>query len=176
MGFNPIEINISKEKNQYINLKLVESVNSLNAVTIAAGSFDASDRKKAITMRLFDIVTTPNSNGAIYGALNTMPGTQKVGEEDGLLVRGGEGYEAKTYMDGMLVQSPYTSSMPDVPSRGRFSPNLFTGKIISTGGYSAEYGQALSSALVLKTNALPEKDISSITLLSVGLNGSYTKR
>ena len=176
MGYNTIERSIGKEKEQNLDIKLKESVNSINAVTITAGSFDASDEKKAITMRPLDILTTPNSNGDIYGAFNSMPGTQKVGEEGGLFVRGGEGYEAKTYMDGMLVQNPYTSQMPDLPVRGRFSPTLFTGTFFSTGGYSAEFGQALSSALVLKTSGLPEKDIASVTLLSVGANASYTKR
>ncbi|NJO91186.1 MAG: Plug domain-containing protein [Chloroflexia bacterium] len=127
-------------------------------------------------MRPLDIVTTASGEGDIYGALNTMPGTQSVGEEGGIFVRGGEGYETKTYIDGMLVKSPYSSSMPDVPSRGKFSPFLFSGTMFSTGGYSAEYGQALSSALILKTNALPEKDVSSITLMSVGLGASHTKR
>jgi hypothetical protein len=176
MGYNTHEIEVNKDKYQLYKIKLEESMNSIHAVTITAGLFDAGDEKKAITMRPLDIVTTPSSNGDIYGALNTMPGIQRVGEEGGLFVRGGEGYEAKTYMDGMLVPSPYSSSMPDVPSRGRFSPNLFTGTVFSTGGYSAEYGQALSSALILKTNALPEKDIASFTLLSVGANASYTKR
>jgi len=176
MGFDNIEKPINTDKLQKFDIKLKESVNSINAVTITAGSFEASDEKKAITMRPLDILTTPNSNGDIYGAFNSMPGTSKVGEEGGLFVRGGEGYEAKTYMDGMLVQNPYTSSMPDLPIRGRFSPNLFTGTFFSTGGYSAEFGQALSSALVLKTTGLHEKDQASITLLSVGANASYTKR
>lgn len=160
------------------NLEIVlkESSNNINAVTISAGSFDASDETKAVTMRPLDIVTTASGEGDIYGALNTMPGTQKVGEDGGIFVRGGESYEAKTYMDGMLVNSPYSASMPDVPARGRFSPFLFSGTVFSTGGYSAEYGQALSSALVLKTNALPEKDVSSIMLLSVGLGATHTKR
>ncbi|MDF1547519.1 MAG: TonB-dependent receptor [Bacteroidales bacterium] len=169
------EINAGSRLNN-LNIVLKESSNNINAVSISAGSFDASDETKAVTMRPLDIVTTASGEGDIYGALNTMPGTQKVGEDGGIFVRGGESYEAKTYMDGMLVNSPYSASMPDVPARGRFSPFLFSGTVFSTGGYSAEYGQALSSALVLKTNALPEKDVRSIMLLSVGLGGSYTKR
>lgn len=176
MGFDNYENPVNKVELQKYKIELKESINSLGAVTITAGSFDASDEKKAVTMRPLDILTTPSAVGDIYGAFNSMPGTQKVSEEGGLFVRGGEGYEAKTYMDGMLVQNPYTSSMPDLPMRGRFSPNLFTGTFFSTGGYSAEYGQALSSALVLKTSGLPEKDIASVTLLSVGANASYTKR
>ncbi len=99
-----------------------------------------------------------------------------MGETGRLFVRGGADYETKTFMDGMLVQSPYTSNQPDIPVRGRFSPFLFNGMIFSTGGYSAEYGQALSSALALNTNALAEEDVTSISLLSVGCGLSHTKR
>ncbi|MCD4795461.1 MAG: TonB-dependent receptor [Bacteroidales bacterium] len=177
VGYKPFEKQISNRPvNQQLNIKLKESTDNINAVIITAGAFDASDEKKSITMRPLDIVTTASGEGDIYGALNTMPGTQKVGEEGGLFVRGGEGYETKTYMDGMLVQKPYSSSMPDVPARGRFSPFLFGGTVFSTGGYSAEYGQALSSALILNTKDLADGDITSISLLSVGANASHTKR
>ncbi len=176
IGYKIFEQQINKATNQTMEVVLEESSTNINAVTITAGSFDASDEKKAVTLRPLDIATTASAQADIYGALNTMPGTNRVGEEGGLFVRGGEGYETKTYMDGMLVQSPYSSTMPDVPTRGRFSPFLFSGTVFSTGGYSAEYGQALSSALVLKTNALPEKDMTSIMLLSVGGGISHTKR
>ena len=46
------------------------------------------------------MLTTANSNGDIFNAINTMPGTQSVGEEGGLFVRGGEKYETKTFVDG----------------------------------------------------------------------------
>lgn len=176
IGYKNFEKKLESVKSQTIDVVMEESSTHINAVTITAGSFDASDEKKAVTLRPLDIVTTPSGEGDIYGALNTMPGTNRVGEDGGLFVRGGEGYEAKTFMDGMLVKSPYSSTMPDVPSRGRFSPFLFNGTVFSTGGYSAEYGQALSSALVLRTNALPEKDVSSVTLMSVGAGFSHTKR
>ena len=177
IGYKTFELKLNEQSvNQNINVKLNETTNNINSVVITAGAFEASDEKKSITMRPLDIVTTASSAGDIYGALNTMPGTQKVGEEGGLYVRGGEGYEAKTYMDGMLVQNPYSSSMPDVPARGRFSPFMFGGTVFSTGGYSAEYGQALSSALILNTKALADEDVTSISLLSVGGSASHTKR
>ncbi len=177
LGFENFEKEINIDiLNQELKIKLKESTDNINAVIITAGAFDASDEKKSITMRPLDIVTTASGEGDIYGALNTMPGTQKVGEKGGLFVRGGEGYETKTYMDGMLVQKPYSSSMPDDPSRGRFSPFLFNGTIFSTGGYSAEYGQALSSVLILKTKALADEDETEITLMSVGASASHTKR
>jgi len=77
---------------------------------------------------------------------------------------------------GLIVDKPYGSTMPDVPSRGRFSPFLFKGTLFSSGGYSAEYGQALSSALILQTNDLPSETVTSLSLMSVGLGAAHTQR
>ncbi len=78
-------------------------------------------------------------------------------------------------MDGMLVSTPYLSKMPDMPTRGRFSPLLFSGTLFSTGAYSAEFGQALSSIVDMKTNSIEPKDQSSISILTVGVMASTTK-
>lgn len=169
----PISI-IGKEVT--IEIKLNETYNQLNAVVITAGSFEASDERKAVTLKPIDMLTTASAAGDIYGALRTLPGTQQVGDDGRLFVRGGESYETRTYIDGMLVQNPYNSKVPDVPSRGRFSPSLFTGTVFSTGGYSAEYGQAMSSALILKTEGLAPKTITGISLYTLGAGLNHTER
>lgn len=159
-----------------IEVVMKAELSEINEVTITAGVFSASDEKKSATLSSFDISTTASALGDIYGAYATMPGSQKVGEEGMLFVRGGESYETKTYMDGMLVQSPYFSSMPNVPTRGRFSPLLFSETLFSTGGYSAEYGHALSSIVDLTTNGLETEDKASVAVMSVGANASWVKR
>jgi hypothetical protein len=58
-------------------------------------------------------------------------------------VRGGEANETQTFVDGIRVAQPYNATIGNVPTRGRFS-FLFSGIAFSTGGYSAEYGEALS--------------------------------
>src|ERR1035437_10360811 len=158
------------------DIKLKEAYNELSAVVITAGSFEASEERKSITLKPLDIVTTASAAGDIYGALRTLPGTQQVGEDGRLFVRGGESYETRTYIDGMLVQNPYASKVPDIPSRGRFSPMLFTGRVFSTGGYSAEYGKAMSSALILKTEGLAPKTITGVSLYSMGAGLNHTER
>ncbi len=159
-----------------IDIALTEEVSELNEVVITAGVFSASDKKKSATLNSFDIATTASAMGDIYGAYATMPGSQKVGEEGLLFVRGGEGYETKTYMDGMWVQSPYFSSMPDIPTRGRFSPLLFSETVFSTGGYSAEFGNALSSIVDLTTEGLETEDKASFGIMTVGATASFSKR
>ncbi|HET6558931.1 MAG TPA: TonB-dependent receptor [Prolixibacteraceae bacterium] len=176
IGYQPSlhKLNLDSARILTLNVTLMESDDQLNEVVINAGAFEASDEKKAVIMRVFDIATTPSAQGDIFGALGTLPGVQKVGEDGRVFVRGGEGYETKTFMDGMLVSSPYMSKMPDIPTRGRFSPMLFSGTLFSTGAYSAEYGQALSSIVDMTTNSPETEERSSISLMTVGVMGSTT--
>ena len=148
----------------------------INSVMVTAGAFETGDLKRPIVLKPFDIATTPSALGDIYGALTTLPGTQVVGNEGGLYVRGGEGYETKTFIDGMQVEKPFLSKMPDLPTRSRFSPILFKGTAFSTGGFSAEYGEALSSVINLNTVGLADETKSGLMLMSVGVNASHSQR
>jgi hypothetical protein len=156
------------------NITLKEEINQLDAVVISAGSFTAGEEKRRTILKAVDIATTAGATADIAGALNTLPGTQKVGESGRLFVRGGDGREARTFIDGMAVLDAYGPSAPNTPSRGRFLPFMFKGTSFSTGGYSAEYGQALSSALVLNSKDKADMDQTDIGLLSVGADVAQT--
>jgi vitamin B12 transporter len=158
LGYKDFEQAVSLNKEPVnISAILKEKLDELRAVTITAGSFAAGDSKRAAVLSSLDVATTAGSNADITAALKTLPGTSQVGEQEGLFVRGGAGYETKQFIDGELVNNPYYSSVPDLAQRGRFSPFLFKGTVFSTGGYSALYGQALSSALLLESIDLPER-------------------
>jgi vitamin B12 transporter len=177
IGYATVEltINISgAELNVPVVLK--QEVTEMSAVVITAGAFEASDRKRAAAvLTSLDIVTTASANADVTGALKTLPGAQQVGESEGLFVRGGTAGETKTFIDGTLVNNFFFSSVPGIAQRGRFSPFLFKGTVFSTGGYSALYGQALSSVLILESIDLPDQSSAnlSITVLSVG--GGFQK-
>ncbi|HMP99024.1 MAG TPA: carboxypeptidase-like regulatory domain-containing protein [Cyclobacteriaceae bacterium] len=153
---------------------LKEEINRLNAVTITAGAINASDNSRKEILRAIDIVTTASANADIAGALSTLPGAQRVGEEGRLFVRGGDAYETRTFIDGMVVLDAYEASPQGLPARNRFFPFMFKGTSFSTGGYSAEYGQALSSALALDSKDKAESNRTDISLMSVGGDVSHT--
>jgi vitamin B12 transporter len=140
-----------------LNPVMKETITELKAVTISAGSFEASDKKRTTVLKSIDIVTSAGQQADIVSALQTLPGAQQVGETEGLFVRGGTGAETKVFIDGMMVANPFYSSVPDIAQRGRFSPLLFKGTTFSSGGYSAMFGQALSSALVLESLDIPTR-------------------
>ena len=158
-----------------LDVDLKESLNLLQAVNITAGTFAAGDKKQANILTPRDMITTAGAVGDVYGALQTLPGTTTNGESGKLFVKGGDSEESKTFIDGSLVYSPYKSSAPNMSVRGRFNPYMFQGTIFSTGGYSAEYGQALSSVLLLNTNDMPAEEQIDLSFMSIGLDVAGTK-
>ncbi len=176
VGFKPYEKAILLNADALrIEVILQEEINKVDGVTITAGAYTSSDVKKNTVLKPLDIVTTASAAGDIIGAINTLPGTATVGESGRLFVRGGEGYETKVFIDGLEVRNAFNATVPNVPTRGRFSPFLFKGTSFSTGGYSAEYGQALSSALVLNSNDFPTETQTDISIMSVGGDIAHTK-
>lgn len=159
----------------YTDIKLRESLNTLDAVTITAGSFAASDEKRAAILETLDILTTASANGDVIAAIRTMPGTQAAADDGRLMVRGGDAYESKTFIDGLLTVKPYYSKTPDIATRGRFSPSLFTGVMFNSGGYSAEYGQALSSVLILNSSDVSPIDVTGLSIMTIGGEANITR-
>lgn len=157
-----------------IDVSLKEKLDELKAVIVMAGSFEAGDKKRAATvLSSIDIATTAGSNADITAALKTLPGAQQVGHQEGLFVRGGTGDETKQFIDGSVINNPFFTSTPDIASRGRFSPFLFKGTVFSTGGYSALYGQALSSAVILESIDLPEETSATASISPILLGGGF---
>ncbi|CAA9198826.1 TonB-dependent receptor [Flavobacterium collinsii] len=168
------EIDVANYKDQTVKLR--ENVNALDAVVITAGTLESGDKARVSVLKPLDIVTTAGSAGNIIAALQTLPGTQTVGEDGRLFVRGGEASETQTFVDGLRVAQPYGATTNNLPTRSRFSPFLFSGIAFSTGGYSAEYGEALSSVLLLNTQDEPDQNKTDIALMTVGLGVGNTQK
>ncbi|MEJ7770021.1 MAG: TonB-dependent receptor [Chitinophagaceae bacterium] len=158
-----------------LHVIMKEEPNELKAVVITAGTFEASDTKRTTVLNPIDIVTTASANADVTSAIRTLPGAQQVGESEGLFVRGGTAGETKVFIDGTLVNNFFFSSVPDIAQRGRFSPFLFKGTVFSSGGYSAQYGQAMSSVLLLESIDLPERSSGNLGISTVGVNGGYQR-
>ncbi len=159
-----------------LKIKLREDVESLDGVVITAGTFEANDNSKVSVLNSLDVVTTASALGDFVGALQTLPGTSTVSEDGRLFVRGGDADETQIFIDGIRVFTPFTPTTNNIPTRGRYSPFLFDGITFSTGGYSAEYGNALSSVLLLNTINEPDQEKTDIGLMSVGATVGRTEK
>jgi len=163
------------DSNIELEVTLKEEFNKLNVVTVTAGMYGSGDVEEVTVLSSLDVVTTAGALGDVTGAMQTLPGTSTNGESGKLFVHGGSATETGTYIDGILVHQPYSSSAPNMAVRGRFNPFMFSGTAFSTGGYSAEYGQALSSVLVLNTNEMPVEESLNLSLMTVGVDAAGTK-
>ncbi len=172
VGFESEEILLTKTEELSFHLKA--QVNELTAVSITAGSIEVTEKSKSVVMKPLDIVTTAGSLGDITGALATLPGTTTVGNDGRLFVRGGDATEVGIFFDGLRVGNAYGTTAGNVPTRNRFSPMLFKGTFFSTGGYSAEFGDALSSVLSLETVDRPVRNQTDLSFMSVGGSVSST--
>lgn len=165
-----------EDKNLILNAELKESVSEIDAVVISAGSIEASDKKRSTTLLTpIDVYTTAGANGQISSALETLPGVQKVGESEGLFVRGGTGTETKFFMDGNLVNNYFGNSVPGIKAMDRLNTSLFKGNVFSSGGYSAVYGQALSGVLALESINLPERNAADFGISPIFASGGIQR-
>jgi CarboxypepD_reg-like domain/TonB-dependent Receptor Plug Domain len=157
-------------------LKMKETANELNTVTVTAGTFEASDEKKTTLIKPIDIVTTAGGGADITQTMTLLtPGAQRNGESTGLFVRGGSAQESKILIDGLTVQNAFNTPSPDVAARSRFAPFQFKGSAFSTGGYSAQYGQALSAVLAMNTTDLATESGYNINLNLAQASLGYTQ-
>ncbi|MGB5928557.1 MAG: TonB-dependent receptor, partial [Cyclobacteriaceae bacterium] len=155
-------------KHSGLIISLKEDIGKMDEVIITAGAYQTSDGGQAVALKPMDIVTTAGALGDIGGAIRKLPGTQPANDDGRLLVRGGTSSESRVYIDGLSVQSPFATKIPALPTRGRFNPFLFSGIAFSSGGYSAEYGQALSSVLVLNTKERRVVPATEVSLMTIG--------
>ncbi len=173
-----VDFRSTQDVTAFRNLSIVlrEDVNTLDAVSLNTGTFEAGEESRVTALKPLDIVTTANAVGDFVGALQTLPGTSTVAEDGRLFVRGGEAEESQIFIDGIRVFAPFTPTTSNIPTRGRFSPFLFKGISFSTGGYSAEFGQALSGVLQLNTIDEPDQEITDIAVMSVGVGVGNTQK
>jgi len=177
IGYKAYSDTINLNKNEiFVEIRLKDESYKMNEVVITAGSMEANNDREVAILKPLDIYTNAAAAGDIVGAITSLPGVQKVGDQTGLFVRGGDASESKVVIDGMVVQNPFGSDIPGVSQRSRFTPFQFKGIAFSSGGYSARYGQALSSVLELNTMDLADKSTVNLNVNMSGVSLSGDKR
>lgn len=162
--FCPQRISAQRAATDTVRLQLSIDSIALEELEVKAKRTPAANSRWS-DLQPVELVTAGGANGDLYKALQTLPGTQVQGESGELLVRGGSSHETQTYIDGMHVLVPYTSTGINTPARSRYSTFMFSGISLASGGAPLEYGEALSAVLPLET-----KDYSTIN--KVGVNAS----
>ena len=175
IGFEDYKLTANAAHLTNLHIQMKQRATSIDEVVVTASTFSFGKSDNFKTMDALDVVMAGNSCGDIVAALQTLPGTQMVGENGKLYVRGGESDECQTFVNGMHVLVPYSTNTENSAVRGRFSPFLFKGINFSLGGYGGEYGQALSSVLPMETTDAATSDKFGVSASLVDWNIGGTK-
>lgn len=160
------------QKSIDFDLIFTEKEQTLSAVTITKRRLDKIETGTPRIMTSMDVVLE-STNASIISAFNNQPGIQTVGGSGELSVWGGETRETKYYFDGMLVSNAYGTSSPDQSKHFRFASSLFKTIQLNAGGFSAEYGDALSSILEMDTYGLNDKKGMNLFISPLFINTEY---
>ncbi len=176
VGFETINKPVKVEEvKESLSFQLKSVSNTLEQVSITAGSFGSADGTQKTVLEPLDIVTTAGSGADPVAAMQMLPGVQKNGNQTGMMVRGGDASEAAIVVDGLTLQNPFFSDVPGVQQRSRFGAFQFKGIAFSSGGYSARYGQAMSSVLEMNTLDIPDNSTINLGIYMAGAYASGTK-
>jgi len=167
IGYTNFSVTIQLKSGETITqeIKLQEEGVKGKTVYVTASAFTAAD-EEGVTLNSMDVVRTPGAAADLFWAIKSFPGLQQVEEGAGLFVRGGDVSETAVYLDGALIHHPYRYESPTGGFFGTFSPFLLKGTFFSSGGFSAQYGHALSGALAMESHDMPSQRM---TGLGVGL-------
>jgi len=137
----------------------------LDEAVITGATYSTGPASQA-TLSSTEAVTTPGAAGDLFRALQSFPGVASPGDGAGLFVRGGDVSETKTLLDQASVYHPYRYESPAGGTFGAVRPFLVDGTQFSTGGFSAQYGNALSGVLAMESQDRP---LQSRQYLNLGL-------
>ena len=154
LGYKDTLIAVSVSSSKILNLKieLLPYIQQLQTVDVYADKESArlDSRVSVKKITATDIYKIPSIGGQadIAQYIQVLPGVVSSGDQGGqLYIRGGSAIQNKVLLDGMIVYNPFHST-------GIFSvfeTDIIRRADVYTGGFSAQYGDRLSSVIDIAT-------------------------
>ena len=173
-----IRLPLLKRNQTYeLNIKLKSKNNLLSDVII----FDKQNRKKNITrIKPKHVKVIPGNSVGIEAILKTLPGVSSANElSSQYSVRGGNFDENLVYVNGIEIYRPFLINSGKQEGLSFINSNMIGSILFSAGGFSAKYGDKMSSVLdVTYKKPLKNRSFFEGSLLggSANLEGTLYKR
>ena len=173
-----IRLPLLKRNQTYeLNINLKAKNNILNDVII----LDKQNRKKNIVrIKPKHVKVIPGNSVGIEAILKTLPGVSSANElSSQYSVRGGNFDENLVYVNGIEIYRPFLINSGKQEGLSFINSNMVGSILFSAGGFSAKYGDKMSSVLdVTYKKPLKTKSFFEGSLLggSVNLEGTLYKR
>ena len=151
IGYQTEKIRINKIKkgqNYKLNIILKESNTILKDIIVK----DQKSRKSNLSrIKTKHVEVIPGSNGGIESILKTLPGVSSANElSSQYSVRGGNFDENLVYVNGIEVYRPFLIHSGQQEGLSFVNSDLVGSILFSAGGFSAKYGDKMSSVLDIK--------------------------
>ena len=144
-----IRIPMLKQGQKYkLNIVLSESNTILKDIIVK----DQKSRKNNLSrIKTKHVEVIPGSNGGIESVLKTLPGVSSANElSSQYSVRGGNFDENLVYVNGIEVYRPFLIHSGQQEGLSFVNSDLVGSILFSAGGFSAKYGDKMSSVLDIK--------------------------
>ena len=161
-----IRIPMLKKGQEYVlNIILKESNTVLESIIVK----DQKSRKNNLSrIKTKHVEVIPGSSGGIESVLKTLPGVSSANElSSQYSVRGGNFDENLVYVNGIEVYRPFLIHSGQQEGLSFVNTDLVGSILFSAGGFSAKYGDKMSSVLDIKYKQ-PKKIASSVSLSLLG--------
>jgi len=147
----------------------------LRAVEVKAAR---TDNITAISVPVFAGMVIPSVAGGIEAVITTLPGVASFSElSSSYSVRGGSYDENLVYINDVEVYRPYLIRSGQQEGLSRINPDLASSVIFSPGGFSAAYGDRMSSVLDIRYREPEAREASvSLSLLTSSVCGGARSR
>ena len=171
-------VNIESGKPMELNIQLKKAVVETEEIIVTASSY-TSGQNSQVTITPLEIVRIPGSDGDLFRAITTFPGSNQVDEGSRITVRGGDANEVLTILDQASLYNPFIFDDDfNTSSYTTINPWGLRGINFSSGGFSAKFGNVLSAVLDLKTYEMPQGTggFLWLGLANVGMSGVYLNK
>ncbi|MEM6628602.1 MAG: carboxypeptidase-like regulatory domain-containing protein [Bacteroidota bacterium] len=131
-------------------IKMLEISLEESVITDERDPTDINDRPQMqlLPIDTEELIKMPSFNRSIEGVMRTMPGVASNNEfSSQYRVRGGNFDENLVYVNGIEIYRPFLTRAGQQEGLGFSNPDMAQQVEFSTGGFSAEYGDKLSSVL-----------------------------
>ena len=137
-----------------------------------------TDNITAISIPVVAGMVIPSVTGGIEAVITTLPGVASFSElSSSYSVRGGSYDENLVYINDVEVYRPYLIRSGQQEGLSRINPDLTSSVIFSPGGFSAAYGDRMSSVLDIRYREPEAREASiSLSLLTSSVHAGARSR
>ena len=146
------EIKLISNEMEEVNIAMTPTIYLMQGVTIIdERTVENDDQVSNLSMQSEKIVNMPGSFTDIYRSVKTLPGvSSNNGQSSEFNVRGGTFEENLVVVNGIQVYQPFHIKAAPNASVAIFNMDLLSNVNLITGGYTARYGDKMSSVLNIK--------------------------